>query len=131
MIGALRINSRRTAASGAAKSIANAGRQSCLGLDMISVWKSPSHGESRNHAMVRGKNNSLMRVIKDVFSSPCVAKPMRIMRRVTKISPRMRIFRLLIIFFTQRTQRPQRLKPFPSYPSAPVLCGCINSFLCY
>ncbi len=37
MMGALRINPRRTAASGAAKKAANAARHRCFGLEVVSL----------------------------------------------------------------------------------------------
>jgi hypothetical protein len=89
--GALRRIPRKTAANGPTKSMASAGRQSCLGLDVIFPWKSPRKGESRNHAITNGKNAAAMRGRKDKPASPWVAKPMMVTIRMARISPRMRI----------------------------------------
>src|SRR5687768_12505604 len=74
--GIWRMNPRKTAASGAAKIIARAGRQSCWRLEIVSCWNSPNQGARRNQEMTSGTNAAPMRGRKDMFISPCMAKPM-------------------------------------------------------
>ena len=91
IIGALRMNPRKTAASGAAKNPVNAGRHNCFGLDVVSCWKRPSAGARRNHEMQSGKKNAAIRGKNEISASSCVAKPMIVRRAMTRISPRMSI----------------------------------------
>ncbi len=76
-----------TAARGAAKNMANRGRQSCLGFRVISGWKSPRNGERINQVIASGKNNTAMRGRKDVPVSPCVANPMIVTTAIANMSP--------------------------------------------
>lgn len=91
IIGAFRIRPRKTAASGAAKIIPRAGRQSCRALEITPRSKSPRHGDSRNHEIRSGTNIAAMRGRKDMFASPWVAKPMKVTIRMARMSPRMRM----------------------------------------
>jgi hypothetical protein len=91
MTGALRRNPRRTAAKDPAKRAVKAGRQSCLRSDTISGRNNPSAGARRNHDIASGKNAAPIRGRKDKPASPCVAKPMKVMRVMARRSPRMRI----------------------------------------
>ncbi len=70
MIGALRINPRRTTAMGPAKSMVNAGRQSCFGLELISGLKRPNQGERKNHPVRSGMKVVRIRGKKEIEVSP-------------------------------------------------------------
>src|ERR1700690_3263207 len=70
MIGVLRISPRRTTASGPAKSIVSAGRQSPLELEIISMLNNPNHGASRNHPTSSGMKVVNMRGKKEIEVSP-------------------------------------------------------------
>jgi len=86
-----------TMVKGAAKSMVNAGRQSCLGLDTISCWNNPNQGARRNQSMTSGMKMTAIRGRKDVPVSLCVANPIRVTTAIANTSPAIKIRFALII----------------------------------
>jgi hypothetical protein len=86
----LSIVALKTVVIGAARSMANGGRQSCFGLDRISELNSPSQGAIRNQLASSGKKVVVIRGRKDKFVSPWEAKPMIVMTPRIMTSPSMR-----------------------------------------
>lgn len=85
------MTARMRAASGAAKSMTNAGRHRCLGFEMISVWKSPNHGASKNHVMVSGTADTRKRGRISKPGSPWKTKPRYVTTAMARTSQRKRI----------------------------------------
>ena len=86
----LSIVARRTAAIGAASSMANGGRQSCRGSEMVFSLNKPSQGAIKNQPIKRGMKVVDMRGKKDNSASPWETNPMIVMITKTITSPNMR-----------------------------------------
>ena len=94
---------RRTAANSAAENEAITTSQSLRGFDADSRLNSPSAKAVTYHASAREMNMSDMRGRKVIFNSPCEAKPMRVVSKRARMSPRMSAGLFMINFFTTET----------------------------
>ena len=117
MIGALRISPRKTTASDPLKSITKGGRQSCLGFDVISFWKSLESGARSNQAMINGTNAASIRGKKARSASLWVTKPTTVTMSMARTSP---IYKIHFGFnIDQRTKNTKRM-PNPNTKTATI-----------